>query len=156
MDIIERHPCPVVGSEVALLECRPQTVAARHTAHVALNPLGVVLRIGIGTGFQFADEILHTLLALSVARGGIDSHRRQIMAAHVSVESVPVRIRLSFRRQSRFFEIRCQQSVAVILQQRLDVQVAGLLQRTVEQLHITKWELVGIESVLRRRRADRK
>lgn len=41
--------------DVALLESRPDAVAAGYTAHVAPAPLRVVLGIGVGTGLQLAD-----------------------------------------------------------------------------------------------------
>ena len=63
----------------------------------------------------------------------IDGQRREIMAAHMSVETIPVGIALRLRSQTSLLEIRSQQAVAVVLQQRPDVQVAGLFQRTVEQ-----------------------
>ena len=108
----------------------------------------MVLHVGIGTGLQFADHILHALATFRIACSGIHSHRRQIMTTHMAIESVPVRIGLFLRSQTCLLEIRCQQTVAVVLQQRLDVQVAGLLQRTVEQGDITNGKLIGIEPIL--------
>ena len=148
MDIIERYPRTIVRAEVALFETAPYTVAARHAAHVALTPVGVVLRIGVGTALQLADEVVHALFTLFAARSSIDGHRRQIVATHVSVQSVPVAIRLPLRCQPSLLQIRCQQAVAVVLQQRLDVQVACPLQRTVQQRYIAEGKLVGIQLLL--------
>ena len=107
MKIIERHPRPLIGSEVALLESRPDTIAARYTTHIALTPLRMVLGIGIGTGLQFTDPVVEALLALLTACGGIDSQGRQVVSTHVTIQSVPVGIRLSLRCQSCLLEIRC-------------------------------------------------
>ena len=133
MDIIKRNPCTTIGAEVTLFVGRPDTVAARNTAHIALSPLGMVAGIGIGTSLQLADEIFHPLLAGLIAHSRIDGHRREIMAAHMSVETIPVGIALRLRGQTCLLEIGSQQAVAVVLQQRLDVQVAGLFQWAVEQ-----------------------
>ena len=149
MDIIKRYPRAIVSPEVALFKGRPDTVTSRHTAYITLAPLRMVLRVGFGTGLQFADEIVHPLLALCIACGSIDGHRRQIVTTNMTVKTIPVRIRLPFGGKTCLLEVRCQQSVAVILQQCLDIQVAGLLQRTVEQRHVTKWKFVSIEPVLR-------
>ena len=148
MDIIERYPRTIVGSEVTPLEAAPHTVAARHAAHVTLAPCRMVLGIGVGTGLQFADKVFHALLAFCAARRGIDGHRRQVVTAHVTVQSVPVAIALALWRQSRLLQVGRQQPVAVVLQQRLDVQVAGLLQRSVQQGYIAEGKLVGIQLVL--------
>ena len=108
----------------------------------------MVLGIGIGTGLQFTDPIVESLLTLLAARSGIEGKGRQIMSAHMSVESVPVRIRLSFRGKSCLLKIRCQQTVVIVLHQYTDIQVAGLFQRSVEQSHIPQRELIGIEPIL--------
>ena len=132
MEIIERYPCPRIGSEVTLFESRPDTIAARHAAHIALTPLWVVLRIGIGTGLQFIDPVVESLLALLAACGGIDSQGRQVVSTHVTIQSVPIGIRLPLRCQSGLLEIRCQQPIVVVLHQHTDIQVASLLQRSVK------------------------
>ena len=108
----------------------------------------MVLGIGIGTTLQLADPVFHALAALLRARSGINGHGRQVVTAHVSVQSVPVRVRLAFRRQSGLLQIGSQQTVVIILQQHADIQVACLLQRTVQQGDVTKWKLVGIEPIL--------
>ena len=148
MKIIERCPGAEIHPEVALLEGTPDALAIGHATHVALAPLRVVLRIGIGTALQLTDHILHPLTTRLAACGGIEGHRRQIVTSHVSVQTVPVGIGFGLRRQSGLFVIGCQQTVAVVLQQRLDIQVARLLQRTVRQDHIAEGELVGIQLVL--------
>ena len=148
MNIIKRYPRTIIGPEVTFLEVTPHTVAARHTAYIALAPRRVVLGVGIGTSLQLADEIVHTLATLLAACGRIDGHRRQIVAAYMSVETVPVRIGLALGGESGFLQIRCQQTVAIVLKEHLDVQVAGLLQGTVKQGDIAKWKLVGIEPIL--------
>ena len=98
MDIIKRYPRAIVSTEVTLLEITPDTIAARHTAHVAFAPSRVVLGIGISTGLQFADKIVHPFLALHITSSRIDGHRRQIVSANMSVQTIPVRIRLALRR----------------------------------------------------------
>ena len=70
------------------------------------------------------------------------------MATHMTVQSCPVRIQLALRGEAGLLQERCQQAVVVVLQQYLDVQVAGMFQRTVEQCNVSKWELVGIEPIL--------
>ena len=90
--IIERNPRAKVGAEVSFLKVAPDTVAAGHTAHIATAPVGVVLGIGIGTGLQLANPVFHALAALLAASSSIDGHRSQIVAAHVSVQSVPIRV----------------------------------------------------------------
>ena len=108
----------------------------------------MVLGIGVGTALQFADPIFHALAALFTARSGIDGHRRQVVSAHVTVKPVPVGVGLGFWRQSGLFQIGCQQTVIVVLQKGLDVQIASLLQRSVQECHVTKWKLVLVEFVL--------
>ena len=88
--IIKRYPCAIVRAEVSFLEVSPNTVAARHTTHIAFSPFRMVLGIGIGTSLQLADKVLHTLLALFVASSSVDSHRCKIVSAYMSVKSVPV------------------------------------------------------------------
>ena len=132
MKIIERRPRTEVHPEVTLLESAPDTLTIGHTAHIALAPLRVVLRIGIGTELQLANHVLHTLAALLIARGSIDGHCRQIVSSHVSVQPVPVGIGLGPRFQSCLLAVRSQQPVTVILQQRLYVQVTGFLQRPIQ------------------------
>ena len=108
----------------------------------------MVLGIGIGAGLQLADPVFHALLALLAARSGVDGQGGQIVAAHMAVQSCPVRIQLALRLETGLLQERCQQAVVVVLQQHLDVQVAGLLQGTVKQGDIAKWKLVGIEPIL--------
>ena len=108
----------------------------------------MVFSIGIGATLQLANPVLHALTAGLRARSSIHGQRRQIVATHVTVQSCPVRIQLTLRRQSGFLQEGCQQSVVVVLQQHLYVQVACLLQRTVQQCDVTKWKLVGIEPIL--------
>ena len=108
----------------------------------------LVLGIGIGTALQLADPIFQAFLTLLAACSGIDSHRRQIVSTDVTVQSVPVRIRLTLRRQSGLLQVWCQQTVVVVLQQYANIQVTGLLQRSVQQCYITKWKLIAVELVL--------
>ena len=108
----------------------------------------MVFVVGIGTLLQFAYHVFHALAAFIAARGGIDGHGRQVVASHVSVESVPVGIGLRLRLQSGLFAVGSQQTVTVVFQQGLDVQVACMFQRTVKQGDIAQRELVGIQFVL--------
>ena len=95
--IIERYPCAIVSTKVALLKVAPHTIAAWHTTYIAFSPGRVILGICIGTSLQFADPVFHTLAALFITSSGIDSHSCKIVSAHVSVKSVPVGIRLTLR-----------------------------------------------------------
>ena len=144
VQVVERGPRAEVRAEVALLERRPDALAVGHTAHVATSPLRVVLPIGIGTRLQLADHILHATEALRVAHRRVHGQRRQVVTAHMAVESLPIGIGLGFRLEPGLLAIGREQTVAVILQQRLDVQVARLLQRTVKQGDITQTELIVI------------
>ena len=148
VQVIERCPGTEVNIEVALFEGAPDAFAVRHAAHVAASPFGVVTGVGIGTFLQFSNHIFHALAALFVARGCIQGHGGQVMAAHVSVESVPVRIGWGLGCQTCLLAVGGKQAVAVILQQGLDVQVAGVLQRTIENRYIAERKLVGIQLVL--------
>ena len=152
MEVVEGSPRAEVRAEVAPLECAPDAFAVRHAAHVALTPVGVVLRIGVGTELQLADHVLHAPPALLVAHGGIHGHRRQVVTAHMSVQPVPVGVGLGLWLQPRLLAVGSQQAVAVVLEKCLDVQVAGGLQRAVKQGHVAERKLVGIEPVLCARR----
>ena len=66
----------------------------------------------------------------------------------MTVQSVPVRVGLGLRFQSCLLAVGSQQSVAVVLQQGLDVQVARFLQRTVQQVYVVEGELISIELFL--------
>ena len=70
------------------------------------------------------------------------------MAAHVAVQAVPVGIGLLPGLEPGLDPVGSQEPVAVILQQGLDVEVPGLLERAVQQFHIPEGELVGIQPVL--------
>ena len=132
MQVIERCPRTEVDTEVALFERAPDALTIGHAAYVALSPFWVVLGVGIGTELQLANHILHAPTALLIARSGILGHCRQIVTTHVSVEPVPVGIGFGTRLQSCLFTVGSQQAVAIVLQQRLDIQVACMFQRTVE------------------------
>ena len=43
VQVVERCPRTVIHSEVASLEVRPYTIAIRHTAHITLTPLRMIL-----------------------------------------------------------------------------------------------------------------
>ena len=155
MQIIERGPRTGIHTEVTFLEVAPDALAVRHAAHVAPAPLRVVLHVGIRTELQLADHILHALSALLITHGGVHRHRRQIVATHMSVQPVPVGIGLRLGFQTGLLAIGSQQPVTVILQQRPHVQVACLLERTVEQGDITQPELIVIDTQMRHLVADR-
>ena len=87
----------------------------------------MVLDVGIGTELQFTDHVLHAAATLLIARGGIHSHRRQVVTTHVAVEPVPVGIGLGSWFQPRLLAVGRQQTVNIVLQQRLNVQVARFL-----------------------------
>ena len=148
MQVIKRCPRTEIHPEVALFKGAPDALAVWHAADITLAPLRVVLGVGIGTELQLADHILHALAALVIARSGIDGHCRQIVTAHMAVQSVPVGIGLCPRLQARLLAIGCQQTVAVVLQQRPYVQVTRPLQRTVQQGYIAEGKFVGIQLVL--------
>ena len=148
MQIIERCPRTEIHAEVALLEVAPDALAIGHASHIALAPCRVVLHVGISTNLQLADHVFHASAAFVVTRGSVDGHSRQVVTPHMAVQPVPVGIGLGLRRQACLLIIRCQQAVAVVLQQRLDVQVACLLQRTVQQGYIAERKLLGIQFVL--------
>ena len=70
------------------------------------------------------------------------------MTGDVAVQSRPVGIILSFLRQSGLGPERSQQTVYVILQKDFDIEVTGVLERAVKQLHVPDRELVVIKTVL--------
>ena len=108
----------------------------------------MILGIGIGTFLQFGNHIFHALAAVLVALSGIDGEGSEVVAADVAVKSVPVRIRLGLRLESGLLAVRGEQSVGVILEKRLDVEVAGMFQHAVEQCYVTQIELVVVEFLL--------
>ena len=136
--IIKRYPRATIGTKVTFFIGRPDTVTTRYTAYIALTPFWMVLSVGIGTCLQFTDKIFHSLSASFIAHRRIDGHRREIMATYMTVKTIPVGIAFRFWSQSCFLEIRSQQTVAVVLQQCLDVQVTSFFQGTFEQGYITK------------------
>lgn len=132
MEIVEGCPRTAIYAEVAILETTPDVRTIGHTAHIADAPFGMILPIRRGTLGNLADHVLHTAAAFFIACGGIDSHCCQIMTSYVTVQSVPVRIGLGFGFQTSLFSEGCQQTIAVILQESLDVEVTGVLQWAVE------------------------
>ena len=149
MKIIERCPRTEVHAEVALLEVIPNTFTIRHAANIALTPVRMVLHVGIGTELQFADHVFHAVVTLLIACGGIHGHRRQVVTTHMTVQSVPVRIGLGTRLQSRFLAVGCQQTVTVVLQQCPYVQVSRFLQRTIQESDVPKGKFITIQFLLR-------
>ena len=93
----------------------------------------MVLGMSIGTALQFANKIHHPLATDLITRSGIDGHRCKIVTSHMTIKTIPVRIGLRLRSEASLFEIWRQQTVAIILQQRLDIQVTRRLQRTFQQ-----------------------
>ena len=115
MQVIERCPRTEIDPEVATLKIAPDALAVRHAAHVAFAPVGVAFHVGIGTELQLADHVFHASAALFITRGGVDGHRRQIVAAHMAVQSVPVGVGLGPWLQAGFLAVRGQQTVNVVL-----------------------------------------
>ena len=116
MQIVKRCPRAVINAEIAILETTPDLGAVGHTAHIADTPFGMVFLIRLGTLRNLTDHILHAAATFLISRGSIDSHRREIVATHVSVQSIPVRVGLGFGFQTCLLAIGCQQTVTVILQ----------------------------------------
>ena len=154
MKVIEGCPRTEVSPEVAFLERRPYPLAVRHASHITLAPFGMIPGVRLGTLLQLADDVLHTPAALLVARSRIHRHSRQVVSPHMPVEPVPVGIGLGLGRQPRLLPIGGKQTVAVILEQRSDVQLLRPPERSVKKRHITKGKLIGIEPVLRSRQSD--
>ena len=144
MQIVKRCPRAVIYVEVAFLETTPDLGAVGHTAHIADTPFGMVFLIRLCTLGNFTDHILHAAATFLITRGGIDRHRGEIVTTHVSVQAIPVWIGLGFRFQTSLFSEGCQQTVAIVLQESLDVKVTGMLQWAVEQRYVTQWELVFV------------
>ena len=109
----------------------------------------MVFHVGIGTRLQFGDHVFHPPAAFFAAHRGVHRHGCQVVAAHVAVQAVPVGIGRRLRLQAGLLAVRGQQAVAVILEQRPDVQVAGMLQRPVQQRHVAQGEFIGVQAVLR-------
>jgi hypothetical protein len=59
------------------------------------------------------------------------------MSTHMTVEAVPVRVGLGLGRESSLLAVRSKQTVAVILEKSMDVEVACILERTVKQSDVT-------------------
>ena len=68
----------------------------------------------------------------------------------MAVKSGPVGEVLPFRLQAGFLQIGSEKTVGVIAQEHFDIEVHGVFETAVEQLHIVKRKLIAIESGLRR------
>lgn len=71
------------------------------------------------------------------------------MTAHVAVKTVPIGKTLSFGLEACRFHIWSEQTVGVIAQQHVNVKVAGMAKRPVEQFDILQGKLIVIKSGLR-------
>ena len=72
------------------------------------------------------------------------------MPGHVAVQAVPVGIGRRLGLQARLLAVRGQQAVDVVFEQGVDIQVACVLERTVQQDHVPEGEFIRIEFILRR------
>ena len=131
VEVVERCPSTAINSEVATLHTLPDVFAVWHTTHIAQTPIGMVLQVCLGALSHFTDDVFHAFSAFLITRCSIDSHRREVVSTHVSVQSVPVGIAFGFQFQSSFLAIGCHQSVAIVLQKCLDVEVTSMLERTI-------------------------
>ena len=131
MNIIERCPCSKVRSEISFTESRPHLGTIRNTTYIVMAPGFRTLIVGIKHQLEFGYHIFHALAAFLIACGRIDGKSRQIMSAHMSVQSIPVGIRRFARLQASLLAIRSQHTVTIIFQKHLHIQVAGMLQWSV-------------------------
>ena len=150
VQVVERRPGGEIAPELPVPEIGPEGRAAREAAHVVEPPFGVLLRVRVGHELQLGEHVLHPAAALFVARGGVDGHRRQVVARHMAVQAVPVGIGRRLGLQARLLAVRGQQAVAVVLEQGVDIEVAGVLERTVQQDHVPEGEFIRVQFVLRR------
>ena len=96
----------------------------------------VSVAILVLANLQFVHDIVGPFLAYGVPRGSVGHGEcAEVVSGHMPVQPGPVGEKFRFQWQSRFLEERCQQAVGVILQQDLDVQVAGVFERAVKQVH---------------------
>ena len=114
-----------------------------------MAPGVMALIVGIKHQLEFGYHIFHALAAFLIACGCIDGKSRQIMSAHMSVQSIPVGIRRFTRLQASLLAIRGQHAVAIIFQEHLHVQVAGMLQWSVKKGDVAQRELILIKFILR-------
>ena len=149
MNVIERSPCSEVRSEIAFTESSPHLGTIRNTTDIVMAPGFMALIVCIKDQLEFGYHIFHALAALLIACGRIDGKGRQIMSAHMSVQSIPVRIRRFARLQACLLAIRGQHTVAIIFQEHLHIQVAGMLQWSVQKGDVTQRELILIKFILR-------
>ena len=148
MNVIERCPCPEVRSEISFTESRPHLGTIRNTTDIVMAPGFRALIVGIKYQLEFGYHIFHALTAFLIACGSINGKGRQIMSAHMSVQSIPVGIRRFARLQASFLAIRGQHAVAIIFQEHLNVQVASMLQRSVQKGDVAQRELILIKFIL--------
>ena len=149
MNVIERCPCSEVRSEIAFTESCPHLGTIRNTTYIIMAPGFRTLIVGIKHQLEFGYHIFHALAAFLIACGRINGKSRQIMSAHMSVQAIPVGIRRFARLQASLLAIRGQHAVAIIFQEHLHVQVAGMLQWSVQKGDVTQRELILIKFILR-------
>ena len=149
MNVIERCPCSKVRSEIALTESCPHLGTIRNTTYIVMTPGFRTLIVSIKHQLEFGYHIFHALAAFLIACGCIDGKSRQIMSAHMSVQSIPVGIRRFARLQASLLAIRGQHAVAIIFQEHLHVQVASMLQWSIKKGDVAQRELILIKFILR-------
>ena len=141
--IIPRHPPVPYLTGIAFAQLTPQFVAVGYAPHISVTA-------GCRTHGKLAQHIIHTLFERAIAGSGIvDGKCRQIMTAHVAVKTVPIGKTLSFGLEACRFHIWSEQTVGVIAQQHVNVKVAGMAKRPVEQFDILQGKLIVIKSGLR-------
>ena len=164
---IERHPTPVAlyAREVALIEFLPRIVDGL-TANEAVETFLVVV-ILILTVFHDFQHIVHALLELRsnglIMAGRIGQcQSREIVTANMSTEveaiaapvlevgvlgePLVVRTGLVLRvGQTGLTYIGREQTVNVVLEQHLDVEIHGRLHRAIQEGDLFQVEMLGIE-----------
>ena len=149
VNIIERCPCSEVRSEITFTESSPHLGTIRDTTDIVMAPGFMALIVGIKYQLEFGYHIFHALAAFLIACSRIDGKSRQIMSAYMSVQSIPVGIRRFARLQACLLAVRGQHAVAIIFQEHLHVQVASMLQWSVQKGDVAQRELILIKFILR-------
>ena len=91
VQIIPRHPEFRYDTDVTFLHFTPNLCTVRHSAYISIA-------VFLLTALQLAHHIIHTALALNVARSCIVYGKsRQVMSTDMSVKVLPILKTLSFR-----------------------------------------------------------